>query len=112
MKAGREHVVPLVPRAVGILRALPRRPAPFPLSENGMLALLQQDLAQPFTVHGFRSSFRDWGGETTDFPNHVLEMALAHTIKNKAEAAYRRGALLDKRRALMESWATYLGDYR
>lgn len=66
-------------------------------------------LGLPFTVHGFRSSFRDWAAETTAYANEVVEMAMAHAIKNKAEAAYRRGQLLDKRRLLMEEWATYLG---
>lgn len=111
MKAGKEHVVPLVPEAVALLHRGPRRP--FPLSANGMLALLQREppkgLGKPYTVHGFRSSFSDWAHETTGFPNHVIEMALAHTIKDKAEAAYRRGALLDKRRELMAAWAEYLG---
>jgi integrase len=108
MKGGREHVVPLTDAALACLDGLPRDRAPFPLSENGMLALLQIDLKQPFTVHGFRSSFRDWAAEMTGFPAEVVEMALAHAIRNKAEAAYRRGALLAKRRELMEAWAAYL----
>lgn len=112
MKAERAHTVPLAPRAVEILSALPRDRPPFSLSENAMLYLLQRSpprgLGQPYTVHGFRSTFSDWAHETTDFPNHVIEMALAHTIRNKAEAAYRRGDLLDKRRELMEAWAAYL----
>ena len=61
------------------------------------------------TVHGFRSTFRDWAAEHTAFPNHVIEMALAHTIGDKTEAAYRRGDLLDKRRQLMKAWADYCG---
>ena len=60
------------------------------------------------TVHGFRSSFRDWASEQTEFPGEVVEMALAHAIANKVEAAYRRGDLLDKRRELMQAWADYL----
>jgi integrase len=59
------------------------------------------------TVHGFRSTFRDWAAETTAFPNHVVEMALAHKINNKVEAAYRRGDLFTKRRLLMAAWAAY-----
>lgn len=110
MKAGREHVVPLPPRAIDILRALPRDRPPFPLSENGMLALLQNSLGEPYTVHGFRSSFSTWASETTAFPGQVVEMALAHTIKDKAEAAYRRGALLAKRRELMAAWESFLAD--
>lgn len=109
MKAGREHVVPLVPEAVAIVRANPRG---FPLSENGMLALLQRQPPKgyglPYTVHGFRSTFRDWAAETTAFPSEVVEMALAHAIKDKTEAAYRRGHLLAKRRELMQAWADYL----
>jgi integrase len=62
------------------------------------------------TVHGFRSSFRDWAAEQTGHPNHVMEMALAHTIGNGVEAAYRRGDLLDKRRALMGDWAVTAAD--
>ena len=58
--------------------------------------------------HGFRSSFRDWASEQTSFPNEVCEMALAHAIRDKTEAAYRRGDLLAKRRALMDAWASYL----
>lgn len=65
-----------------------------------------------FTVHGFRSSFRDWTAERTDIAREVAEMALAHAIRDKTEAAYRRGALLEKRRALTEKWAAYCGDGR
>lgn len=110
MKGGIEHRVPLTPDLVAKLKTMPRHKPPFPLSENGMLNLLQKHMHHPmFTVHGFRSSFSDWAHEKTDFPNHVIEMALAHTIKDKAEAAYRRGDLLDKRRELMAAWAGWLG---
>jgi len=112
MKGGRQHQVPLTQAAVSILEPLPRNAPPFSLSENAMLYLLQKTppkgLGLPFTVHGFRSTFRDWAAETTDFPHEVVEMALAHAIRNKAEAAYRRGALLEKRRLLMEAWEQYL----
>lgn len=112
MKAGRVHVVPLVPVAVEILRGLPRKRPPFRLSANSMLFLLQRPppkgMGHPYTVHGFRSTFRDWAAETTAFPGDVVEMALAHTIRDKTEAAYRRGQLLAKRRELMEAWAAYL----
>ena len=64
------------------------------------------------TVHGFRSSFRDWAAENTTFPVDVVEMALAHTIQNQVEAAHRRGDLLDKRRALMQEWADYLDKFK
>ena len=113
MKAGREHVVPLPTAAVEILRALPRDRPPFRLSENAMLYLVQKPPPKgyglPYTVHGFRSSFRDWAAETTAHAPEVVEMALAHTIPNKVEAAYRRGKLLAKRRQLMDEWAAYLG---
>lgn len=113
MKAGRDHVVPLPAAAVAILEPLPRDKPPFRLSENAMLYLVQKPPPKgyglPFTVHGFRSSFRDWAAETTAHPAEVVEMALAHTIPNKVEAAYRRGNLLAKRRELMEDWAAYSG---
>lgn len=112
MKAGRDHTIPLTDRAIALLATLPRDKPPFALSENTMLYLLQRPppkgLGLPYTVHGFRSAFSDWAHETTAHPNHVIEMALAHTIPNKAEAAYRRGALLEKRRELMADWAAWL----
>lgn len=111
MKGGREHSVPLTAAALAILKPLSRKEPPFKLSENAMLYLVQKPapkgLGLPYTVHGFRSSFRDWAAETTETPNEVVEMALAHAIRNKVEAAYRRGALLDRRRVLMEAWATF-----
>lgn len=114
MKGGREHSVPLTAAAIAILEPLSRKEPPFKLSENAMLYLVQKPspkgLGLPYTVHGFRSSFRDWAAETQDAPNEVVEMALAHAIRNKAEAAYRRGALLEKRRVLMEAWASYCGN--
>ena len=112
MKAGRAHVVPLVPAALAILRARRGEARPFDLSTASMLGLLQKappkGLGHPFTVHGFRSSFRDWVAEETDHPGEVAEMALAHMIEDETEAAYRRGTLLAKRRRLMEDWAAYL----
>lgn len=108
MKGGVQHRVPLTEPARDLLKRSPKGAPPFPLSENGMLNLLQKHMKEPYTVHGFRSSFRDWAAEETDFPNEVVEMALAHTIENKVEAAYRRGDLLEKRRELMEAWAAYL----
>lgn len=109
MKAGIDHAVPLVKEASAILERRPRSAPPFKLSENGMLFFLQKSLGvRSATVHGFRSSFRDWASETTDFQSETVEMALAHTIRDKTEAAYRRGSLLAKRRALMEAWAAYL----
>ena len=92
MKAKKEHRVPLSDRAVEILEALPRvGDRVFAgLGRDGMLGSLRQ-LRNEGTVHGFRSTFRDWAAETTAYPNELLEIALAHTIGNKAEAAYRRG---------------------
>lgn len=116
MKAGREHRVPLSLRAIDIveaMQALGRPPYLFPgpkpkapLSSMAMAMLLRR-MKSDITVHGFRSTFRDWASETTSFPHEVCEMALAHTIANKAEAAYRRGDLFDKRRNLMDAWAMY-----
>ena len=71
------------------------------------MAMLLRDMDVDATVHGFRSAFRDWAAESTSFPNEVCEAALAHVIENKAEAAYRRGDALEKRRALMEAWAKF-----
>jgi integrase len=72
-----------------------------------MAGVLKRMCRTDVTVHGFRSCFRDWAAERTSYPNHVLEMALAHTIGNKVEAAYRRGDLFAKRRELMQDWASY-----
>ncbi|QWF19139.1 tyrosine-type recombinase/integrase [Lysobacter capsici] len=110
MKGGEAHVVPLCTEALAILNSLPRDRPPFSLSENTMLFYLQKpkNLGLPYTVHGFRSTFRDWAAEETDVENHIVEMALAHKIKDKTEAAYRRGQLIAKRRELMQAWEAYL----
>jgi integrase len=118
MKARREHRVPLVPAAVEVVRqarslssggehVFEGRLAHKPMSNMVFLQTLRR-LNVGVTAHGFRSGFRDWAAECTNFPREVCEMALAHTIKNKAEAAYRRGDLLDKRRGLMLAWAAYI----
>lgn len=115
MKAGAEHQVPLSDDAVEILTALdqdtdyifPGQEIDKPLSNMAMLAVLKRMNRSDLTVHGFRSTFRDWAAETTDYPNELVEMALAHTIRNKAEAAYRRGNMLERRRALMQIWANH-----
>jgi len=73
------------------------------------LTKVLRELKVPMTVHGFRSSFRDWASEETDVQGEVAEAALAHTVPNKTEAAYRRGSLLEKRRALMRDWACFCG---
>jgi integrase len=113
MKAGKEHRVPLSDRAVAILKALPRHGTHVfasadgePLSNMAMLELLR-GMRPATTVHGFRSSFRDWAAERTNYPNHVVEMALAHAVGDKVEKAYRRGDLLAKRHRLMVDWAKY-----
>lgn len=114
MKAGREHRVPLSPRALEIAKAQPAGPYLFagqgdgqPLSNNAMLMLLRRMNRKGITVHGFRSTFRDWSSECTGYAREVCEMALAHTIGDKAEAAYRRGDLFEKRRRLMAEWAKF-----
>jgi integrase len=119
MKAGREHRVPLSPRALEIAKAMRRAPnGDFvfpgqrpgkPLSVMALEMVLRRMKIEGVTVHGFRSAFRDWAAECTNFSNEVCEAALAHVIKNKAEAAYRRGDLFEKRRRLMEAWAEFCG---
>jgi integrase len=108
MKASREHRIPLSDRALAVLRGLPRRGDRVfeSLSDDAMLKLLRR-LRPGLTVHGFRSSFRDWAAERTNYANHVVEAALAHAVGNKTEAAYRRGDLFDKRRKLMDAWTAY-----
>jgi integrase len=109
MKGGREHRIPLCDRALAILEEMRGRDREhvFPLSEKAMAMLLRRLGRKDVTVHGFRSTFRDWAGEVTSFPNHVVEMALAHAVPSAVEAAYRRGDLFEKRRRLMEAWAGY-----
>ena len=80
---------------------------PKPLSDMALLAVLKRMEVKGITVHGFRSSFRDWSAEATDHPSEVAEMALSHKVADKVEAAYRRGDLFEKRRRLMEDWATW-----
>jgi integrase len=113
-KSGREHRVPLSDRAVELLEALPRQDGNDHVFVGGRkgaglsnMAMLELVKSGGVTVHGFRSTFRDWAAETTAYPNHVVEMALAHVIGDKVEAAYRRGDLFEKRRRLMRDWATY-----
>ena len=114
MKAAKEHRVPLSPRAVAILESLQPLDSGylFPGAKGGKLSsmamgMLMRRMKVDTTVHGFRSSFRDWAAECTGYAHEVAEMALAHTIENKVERAYRRGDLFDKRRSLMEEWAAY-----
>lgn len=117
MKAGKEHRIPLSDSAIALLNTLPRivgTDLVFPSAKNSTLsdmtltAVLRR-MEKPVTAHGFRSSFRDWAGETTAYPREVIEHALAHQLKDKAEAAYARGTLFDKRRRLMTDWAKHCG---
>lgn len=124
MKANREHRVPLSSQSLSILSALPRlkdNPHVFPgmrygrpLSNMSLLQFMRGLGYGPngdkgnYVPHGFRSSFRDWTGEVTSYPRDVAEMALAHTIENKVEAAYRRGDLFEKRLVMMQDWADYI----
>lgn len=117
MKAGKEHRIPLSDAALKLLRALPRLtdgPMLFPstrgtaLSDMTLTAVLRR-MGREVTAHGFRSTFRDWAGETTAYPREVIEHALSHQLADKAEAAYARGTLFDKRLRLMNEWAKYCG---
>ena len=122
MKAGKEHWVPLTSRAIEILSSITsnRNPEEYVfsgwkqntgLSNNAFLALLKKMGRSDITAHGFRSTFRDWAAENAyQFSNETIELALAHTIKNKAEAAYRRGDQLQRRRELMLSWEQFIED--
>jgi len=78
-----------------------------PISNMAMLQLLRRMGRDDLTVHGFRSTFRDWAAECTAYPNEVAELALAHVVGDKVEAAYRRGDLFEKRRKVMDAWAAY-----
>jgi integrase len=121
MKGGREHRVPLSQSALDVLREMveartsgdsnalvfPGRDAGRPLSDMSLTAVLRRMGRGELTAHGFRSSFRDWAAETTAYPAELVEMALAHAVGSKVEAAYRRGDLFEKRRRLMDDWSTY-----
>jgi integrase len=119
MKAGQEHRIPLTARAMEILHSLHKLRSDHndhvfagnakakPLSNMAMSMLLKRMGRKNITVHGFRSTFRDWASEQTLFPHETCEHALAHRISDKAEAAYRRGDQFEKRRKLMESWAAF-----
>jgi integrase len=118
MKAGRPHRVPLTDRCIEILHiaknvsagsrlVFPGRNIDRPQSNMVFLKMINA-IKSPTTAHGFRSSFRDWAAETTAFPRELAEMALAHAIENKVEAAYRRGDLLEKRREMMAEWTAFV----
>ena len=119
MKAAREHRIPLAAPAVRLLEQLakvktgdfvfPGQKRGKPLSVMALDMALRRLKAGAVTVHGFRSSFRDWAGEETSFPREIAEAALAHVVGDKAEQAYRRGDALEKRRKLMDAWSKFLG---
>lgn len=112
-KSGRQHRVPLSDRAVAILESLPQGGAFVFAKENGKtlsnMAMLQllRGMRPGFTVHGFRSTFSDWARDRTNYPRDVVEQSLAHAIKDKTEAAYRRGDAIEKRRRLMVEWCRF-----
>ena len=121
MKARREHRVPLSDAAIDVLRdaaklrkikhddapVFPGRNGAVPLSNMALLMLLRRMERGDLTAHGFRSTFRDWCAESTNYPREVAEAALAHTLKDKTEAAYQRGDMMEKRRRLMVEWAAF-----
>jgi integrase len=127
IKAGKQHLVPLSKAALAVLHKVRKITADIggrvakselvfpndrsgkPLSSNALLALMKRLGRDDVTVHGFRSSFRDWSAETTNFPSEAAEMALAHKVADKVEAAYRRGNMLNKRKVMMQAWADYCG---
>ena len=120
MKAGESHEVPLSEAVVAILEAVkPQKDDPSQkvftngkgtsLSNMAMTLVLRRMGRSDITVHGFRSTFRDWAGEETSYPREVAEMALAHQVGGKTERAYRRGRSLDKRRSMMEAWSKFAG---
>jgi len=118
MKVGKKHLVPLTDAAIDVLErarpyyaecsnlVFPGRNVLRPMSDMTLLKILRY-AKLPFTVHGFRSAFRDWAAEKTSYPGEVAEAALAHTVSNKVEAAYRRTNYLDKRRELMREWSDF-----
>lgn len=116
MKAGKEHRVPLTETAITLLRALPRMAGTdyvFPSASGGMLSdmsvsAVMRRMGVDAVPHGFRSTFRDWASERTAYPRDVAEMALAHAIGNKVEAAYRRGDLFAKRTHMMADWSRFI----
>lgn len=117
MKAGHEHRVPLPTAAHQLLLAVPadeRTGLLFPAPRGGQLSDMTltsvlRRMEVDAVPHGFRSTFRDWAGELTEFPRELAELALAHTLENKVEAAYRRGDALERRRQMMEAWAKFCG---
>nr|WP_279614778.1 site-specific integrase [Sphingomicrobium astaxanthinifaciens] len=125
MKMGKDHKVPLTPASTKILIEMAEAGTPAegiifpgqrgrPMSDMTLMKVLRTALPGSHTVHGLRSSFRDWAAEQTDYPGEVVEAALAHAVQNRVEAAYRRTDFFDKRKRLMEEWASFLyrSDYK
>lgn len=117
MKAGRPHRVPLTNAMLAVLElqrgydntwVFPGFRVGRPFSNMAMVKVMRDAALGHYVPHGFRSTFRDWADECTHFPSDVVEMALARTIENQVEAAYRRGDLFEKRRALTEAWSMYV----
>lgn len=121
MKMGREHRVPLCRQAIALLSKLPReKDSPYvfisakagqPLSDMSLIAVMRRMKVEA-VPHGFRSTFRDWAGESTSYPREVCEHALAHKLADGVEAAYQRGDMLQKRAAMMKDWADYCDEAR
>jgi integrase len=117
MKAGREHRIPLTRQAVAVIEGMqafklndfvfPGRSGEKPMSNMSMLQLLERMKRKDITVHGFRSTFRDWAAHETNIPREIAEAALAHDVRTETEAAYQRGDFFNRRRKLMEAWAAY-----
>jgi integrase len=118
MKGSREHRVPLTDAAIAVLeqmREVRQNEFMFPGDRRAMMSNMAMDMllrrmGRDVTVHGFRSTFKDWASERTNFPNEVSEAALAHAVGDKVEAAYRRGDMFEKRRRLMEAWAEFASE--
>lgn len=120
MKADKEHRVPLSVEARQVIRDMkavstsdtlvfPGAKKDAPLSDMSLTAVLKRMERADLTMHGFRSTFRDWAAEQTNYPHEMAEMALAHTVGDKVEAAYRRGDMLEKRREMMQEWSAHCG---
>ena len=117
MKRGKEHIIPLSDAAMAVLSCLNERriskwvfPSAKPsvhISTGAMAALLKRMKRTDITPHGFRSTFRDWAGDTTNFTRDVIEFSLSHIVGEEAERAYRRGTALEKRTRLMQAWSDY-----
>jgi len=117
MKADKEHKVPLSNPAIAVLKAMreirqsdlvfPGFKPGQPIGADALRELIKKLAGDAVTVHGLRSTFRDWAADCTLFPNELVEMALSHAIPSATEKAYRRGNMFDKRRKLMDAWAAY-----